>query len=274
VNDRLVEVTTESFAGQALAITSSGGATVTANGSRTIEVTENDSAVVDIGTGSTTVSEAGGSENVVATLDLVTDGTGTEELAVDISANLPGNADYASIAASFASGSVDGATANVVVSAVNDAIVEGPQVFTGEALTITSTGGANVTPAGTRDITVVDNDTAAITFATSSSSSGEGTTALVGVTLTITADGVGTPTLGADVTVDLSAPAGSDSDITLPGTPAVTRRWHWGCHPKRLCGNRRRPAGRGQRIVRSDLHQPRRSDRASDGRRYAYAHRD
>ena len=56
-------------------------------------------------------------------------------MAVPVSANLPGNADYTSTAATFAVSSVAGATADISVSAVNDRLVEAiTESFAGQAL--------------------------------------------------------------------------------------------------------------------------------------------
>src|SRR5262245_20989610 len=223
-DDRFVEAATESHPGQALTITSTGGANVTASGSRTIDVTDNDSATVSIAAGTTTVAEGGGSENIVATLTLTTTGSGTEQLAVPVRPSRIGNADFTAVPANFAAGATNGATANIAISAVDDLIVEGTETFPGQALLITANNGASVTASGARDIVVTDNDTATVTFAAASSSAGEGTTAAIGVTLTITGNGTpGSGTLGSAVTVDLAAaPAGFAADISLPASPAVT----------------------------------------------------
>ena len=94
-------------------------------GSHTLSITDNDSASVAITTpGTTSVTEGGAPANVGVTLTLITDGTGTEQLDVGVAATLPGNADYAAVAAVFAAGAVNGAIADVVVTAVNDRNVE------------------------------------------------------------------------------------------------------------------------------------------------------
>src|SRR5438309_1780586 len=79
VDDQLVEAITETFAGQALAITASGGANVNATGSQTVQVTDNDSATVSIVGGTTSVTEGGPSQNVTATLTLNTSGAGAQQ---------------------------------------------------------------------------------------------------------------------------------------------------------------------------------------------------
>src|SRR5262249_61533518 len=106
-------------------------------------------------------------QNVVATVAITSAGPGPEAFAVDISATLPtSNADYTPAAATFTSGATAGATANVVVTAVNDRLVEAmSEKFLGEALSISSSGGAVVTAAGTQDIEVLDNDSASVSVA-------------------------------------------------------------------------------------------------------------
>jgi hypothetical protein len=81
---------------------------------------------------------------------------------VPVTANLPGNADYLPTAATFAAGSGNGATANVVVSAVDDSTVEPTETFSGQALSATSV--ASVTSSGSQSVVVTDNDTATFTI--------------------------------------------------------------------------------------------------------------
>src|SRR5262245_32147733 len=218
VDDKRVEAK-ETFPGEALAITDKGGADVTAAGARDIEVIDNDKATGTISAGTTTVAEGGASQNVVATLTLQTDGSvGAAGLDVPVSANLPGNADYGSVAASFAAGSADGATANVVVSAEDDQRVEATsESFPGEALTITDKGGADVTAAGTRDIVVTENDSTTVAIATGTTTAAEGgPTQNVTATITLNTSGTGTVQLDVPVEVDLTP---ADDDFTT--TPAT-----------------------------------------------------
>src|SRR5205823_3569670 len=119
------EQTVETFADGKSVVKRTG--THSAAGTQDIAVTDNDSATVSIVAGTTGVTEGGVSQNVQATLTLTSDGTGIASdarLAVDVSANLPGNADYSSTGVTFNSGAAGGATANIVVSAVNDRLVE------------------------------------------------------------------------------------------------------------------------------------------------------
>src|SRR5262245_25507707 len=165
VNDRNVEQSTESFAGQSLSLTSAANAS--ASTSQTIVVSDNDSASVAItAPGTTGVSEGGGSANVGVTLTLDTSGTvGTAQLDVTVSANLPGNGDYTATAALFDVGAVSGATANVVVTAVNDRNVEqSTESFAGQSLSLTSA--ANASASTSQTIVVSDNDSASVAITT------------------------------------------------------------------------------------------------------------
>src|SRR5207249_2260928 len=135
VDDTLVEATTESFSGQALDRKSVVKEKRAASGAQTIQVTDNDSYTVSIAGGTTGVTEGGGSQNVVVTLTLTANGvSGSGTLDTSVSANLPGNADYSSAAASFGDGGGSGNTANIAVSAVNDTLVEATtESFSGQA---------------------------------------------------------------------------------------------------------------------------------------------
>ena len=160
VDDLNVEEATESFAGQALTITNANGATATAAGTQTIAVTDNDSASVTItaASGTTTVAEGGSTQLVEVTLTLTTTGTvGTAQLDVPVTANLPGNPDYTATAFTFPVGATTTNVGNVVVAAVNDALVEGTETFDDQALSVTTTASATAT--GTQDIVVTDNAT-------------------------------------------------------------------------------------------------------------------
>src|SRR5437773_342931 len=105
----MVEAATESLASKALTLVSSGGASVSVSGSRTINVTDNDSASVSITSDPTTVAEGGSSQNVTATLSLTVRGDpGGDELRVAVSVKVPGNPDYTATTVTFLSGSTEG----------------------------------------------------------------------------------------------------------------------------------------------------------------------
>jgi Bacterial Ig-like domain/Calx-beta domain len=226
-DDSLVEAATETFTGQSLVPTST--ASVTVSGSQTIAVNDNDSAMVSINSGTTTVTEGGPGAKVTATLILQTNGPagGVAQLAVPITVNLPGNADYTATAATFPVGSGNGATADIGISAVDDQLVE-PTVesFPGQTVGITSTGGANVTvasPGGTQQINVIDNDTATVSIAPTTNGNEQGPvngvftltqTKLSSVNTVINYSVGGTATSGSDYTPlsgSVTIPAGSST---------------------------------------------------------------
>ena len=163
VDDLRVETSTESIPGQALIITSTGGADVTASGVQQIDVTDNDSAQVAIPIAGSMTKVEGQSENVVATLTLVTVGTvGSQGLDVSVAANLPGNADYTPTGVTFNPGDPSGSTANISVLAVDDNLVEATETFLNEPLIVTTT--AQSSSVGTETIIITDNDTATFTI--------------------------------------------------------------------------------------------------------------
>jgi hypothetical protein len=221
VNDRLVEATTETFASQALAITASGGANVNATGSEQINVNDNDSASVSIPNGTTTLTEGGASQNIPATLTLTTNGTGAEQLAVSISANLPGNADYTSTAATFAAGTATGAVQNVVVAAVDDLFVEpATESFPGQALAITVSNGANVSASGSQTIEILENDRAVLTYSgTANVTEGSPVQGTITATLSFTTTGSGTPALATQVDATVGSPTNDFTASTVTWLP-------------------------------------------------------
>ena len=166
-DDRSVEAATETadFSFGSIVITGVDVNVGAATGSHMLSINDNDSASVAItAPGTTSVIEGGVSASVGVTLTLTTSGTtGTAQLDVPVSANLPGNLDYTITAAVFAAGAVDGATANVTVSAVDDQIVEqATEAFAGQALSVTSMASASASTSQT--IEVIDNDTAVYTI--------------------------------------------------------------------------------------------------------------
>lgn len=93
------------------------------------------------------------------------------------------------------------ATATVTVTPVNDVKVEGSETV---SLTLSASANYDIGTPGAVTGTIVDNDTATVAFALSSSNAPEQTTPhAVGVTLTITANGAGTPMLERSVSVNV-----------------------------------------------------------------------
>lgn len=116
------------------------------------------------------------------------------------------------------------ATATVSLTPVNDAKVEGNETA---ALAITS-GSYGIGTPNSATGTIVDNDTATVAFASSSSNAPEQTaTHNVGVTLTITANGAGTPMLERTVMVNVQdlgtgSATGGGVDYTYTNPQTVT----------------------------------------------------
>lgn len=165
-DDRLVEATTETLTAD---LFPTSFASVNPEGNVTVVVTENDSAtvVLDPLTGTVTATEGGAAQPVTARITLNTTGTtGIPALDTPISVNFAGNSQYTSAAGVFAVGALDNSTATINVSAINDNIVEASPV-TFSAQTTTATTLATLTPAsvaGSRDITIVDDDVANFTI--------------------------------------------------------------------------------------------------------------
>ena len=180
----------------------------------TVTITDNDSAAITFANASGDVSEATTAYMVDAVLILVTSGTGTEVLTSAVSAGItaadgtalnPADYNLTSGSVDFDISAVSGARTTIVVSIVNDSLVEGDQNFT---LGFGATTGA-VSASGTHSVTILDNDTAAITFASVSGSVSEGITPYtLNAVLTITSDPSG-GTLETSVDVIVSQTPGT-----------------------------------------------------------------
>ncbi|MDP7018736.1 MAG: Calx-beta domain-containing protein [Pirellulaceae bacterium] len=175
----------------------------------TANITDNDTAAVSISGGTTTVSEGGSSANLQVTLDLTANGVANKgTLQTTVTADLPGNFDYSTTAASFGVGAKDGDTDNISVSATNDRFVEGKETFASQSLIATP---GSVVASGSEKIVVNDNETAKISFSSGSSKADEGKAAHnVSAQLAIVSDGTGPIELKQSVTVDVTD-AGSGS---------------------------------------------------------------
>jgi VCBS repeat-containing protein len=209
IDDRLVEQHVENLIGTLLP---TSAAAAEATGAALVNVTDNDSANVAITSpGTTNVTEGGSSANVGVTLSLQSVGTGPIQLAVPISATLPGNADYTATPAMFAAGAADGATANVVVAAVDDNLVEAPESFANQALGVSTT--ASTTASGSQTVAVTDDDTATFTINDVTVGEGAGNAAF---TVNVNFGG-GTANPGSDydaTTQQVTFPAGSTTSQT------------------------------------------------------------
>jgi fibronectin-binding autotransporter adhesin len=233
-NDNRLEATTEIFAGQTVSVTSDGGADVSEDlgNSRTVTVDDNESATVSIGTATVGVTEGGATANVPVTLDLTTDGTGTAGIDVTVSVGLTTNADFTDADASFTPGDGDPQMQNIVLTAVNDRLLETiTENFAGQTLADLSTGGAAVSIAGgsgSYQVNVTDNENAEISVVYSDVNEGGGVQTVATVTLTIFSSGSGSIQLGdgiaitADVTDAGGGSAVDTTDYATPGTQTVT----------------------------------------------------
>jgi|GEM_PF-1199688 len=109
---------------------------------------------------------------------------------------------------------------NVTLVPVNDVLVEGD-----ETITLNVAAGSGYSPAGSPATgTILDNDTATITYSSATSTVGEGAgNDALSFTLNITADGTGTAALASDVTFNVTKTGGTaldaGTDYTLPGGP-------------------------------------------------------
>lgn len=227
VDDTLVEGPETFEMGITLNATAVG---LTAGPNHGATITDGDSASVTL-TGGATVSEAVGTTPLTVTL---TTGAGnTLEQAVTVAVNLVDNtATYAAGAGDFSftgpantvnvtfpAGSADGATQVVNVNINEDVLVEGTESFSAQLGAITGPASVNDL---TQNITITDNEVAAVEFQIASSSVGEATTPhTVVAILDISAVGTGTPALGAAVSVGITqTPNGATTpeDYTLTTT--------------------------------------------------------
>ncbi len=185
-------------------VTLTGGATVSeAVGTTPLTVTLTTSAGNTLG------------EAVTVAVDLV-DGTATYAAgAGDFSFTGPAN----TVNVTFPAGSADGAAQVVNVNINEDVLVEGTESFSAELGAITGPASVNDL---TQNITITDNEVAAVEFQVASSSVGEATTPhTVVAILDISAVGTGTPALGAAVSVGITQTPNSATtpeDYTLTTT--------------------------------------------------------
>src|SRR5262249_11719723 len=130
----------------------------TINNTATGTIFDNDSASVSIVPGATaTAAEGGASGGVQVQLSLSSVGNGPEQLAVPVTANFSGNADYSTIPTNFGSGAITGAISSIGIVAVDDRIVESSvETFGAEPLHAFSS--ATVSASGTQSISIADND--------------------------------------------------------------------------------------------------------------------
>src|SRR5205823_4260856 len=84
---------------------------------------------------------------------------------VPVTANLPDtNFDYSSASTTFNVGSTSNAMADILITAVDDRLVEGQETFLAQPLSSLSDATLSPGVSGSRNITVNDNDTATVTL--------------------------------------------------------------------------------------------------------------
>ncbi|MEO8351968.1 MAG: Calx-beta domain-containing protein, partial [Chthoniobacteraceae bacterium] len=200
----------------------------------TVSITDNDAATLQFVTESSNVGEAAGMQNVGVQLIITGNGvvgTGTLGKAVTVNVqDLPfgaataGGVDYTFTSPStltFAAGS-SGATQNAILSLNDDALVEGTeQIEFGLNILGDTTGQVALGAGVTHSVLILDNDTATIGFASTSSTVSEGTpNDTLTLVLSITANGTGTAALAQEVTLFVTGGGGTafggGIDYTLP----------------------------------------------------------
>ncbi|MCU0496015.1 MAG: hypothetical protein MUF87_01540 [Anaerolineae bacterium] len=191
----------------------------------TVSITDNDTATIVFTTPSSNANENVGTHTVTARLDLVTNGTpgGTLSGALTASVNVTlGTAEAADFSQtttsiSFAAGSTNGATRPINFTIINDQLVEeANETFTLDYTLISGTG----TVSGTHVVTIIDNESATVTFSTATSTVSEATSPhLVNAVLTITSNGIGPIRTGDAITIDITDTPGT---ATAPDYTRVT----------------------------------------------------
>jgi hypothetical protein len=186
---------------------------VTVSGTVDVTVKDNDTAAFSLNpAGTVTVNEAGAtSANVPVKLTITGSGTGSKTLAYDVSVTLPGNPRYSATPYKFPAGSADGATGNIVVTALDDNIVQGDESFANQALQIVlpaNNPSGNPIPTsatGSETVVVTDNDSGTIKLnpaGTVTVTEGGGTMN-VPVVLSLSTTGTGSQYLAYPVAVTL-----------------------------------------------------------------------
>lgn len=202
-NDPLVEGNeTLSLTLQNISSSLDGQATL-GNSSVSVTIDDNDTARLDIATTASSAEE-GGAISVAVTL-VTSDGAGGAAtlapgitLAADIVDALTGDAvsgaDYTGFgtqAVVFTAGATNGATQNVTFTPTNDTLIEGDEAVGLKLQNLNSTLNSQASLGDTASVvTIIDNDTATVSIATTGSIGEAGE--LVGITITLTtSDGAG-----------------------------------------------------------------------------------
>jgi Ca2+-binding RTX toxin-like protein len=222
VDDRLLETTTENYAGQTLTDLVTGGADVSiAGGSGTYQVDVTDNETAGLSVVYSNVDEGSGVQTV-ATVTLTINATGSGNIELDTGISLTADVtdagggeagdttDYATPGTqtvTFDSNAATASTRTASLNPVDDQRVEGDESVN-LALGNLSNGGTNTTLTGTLTGSpdILDDDTATVTFDNATSDvDEEDVDHVVGLTLTITPSGsVGDVGLDRSVSVDVT----------------------------------------------------------------------
>ncbi len=229
VDDQIVEGNEE------VTLSVAAGDSYVATGSpATGTITDNDTAALSFVTGTSAPIENSGTHNVGVQLVITGNGVaGAGTLGKAVSVNLEdllsgtataGGVDYTFTSPStltFAAGS-SGATQNAILSLNDDALVEGTErIELGLNILGDTTGQVALGAGVTHSVLILDNDTAVIGFASTSSTVSEGTpNDTLALVLSITANGTGTAALAQEVTLSVTGGGGTafggGIDYTLP----------------------------------------------------------
>ena len=180
-----------------------------------VSIAENDTQSITFAAASSSVAETSSSHTVVARLQVISNGSPGGIIATPMTATVDltlgtaeaGDISLSTTSLSFAPGSANGATLPITLAPVNDRLLEGSESLT-LGLTATSALGS---ASGTHALTLTDDESGAITFASSGSSTTEsaGTSTDALARLVITGTGTGPLATEAPVSVLITDVAGS-----------------------------------------------------------------
>jgi uncharacterized repeat protein (TIGR01451 family) len=170
-----------------------------------VSIADNDIQFIDFALASSSVSETNAAHTVTARLQVVANGipggTITTPMTAAVGMTLgtaeAGDINLSTTSVSFPPGSVHGATLPITLAPVNDRLLEGSETLT-LGLTATSAIGSTL---GSHVLTLTDDESGAISFASSSSSTSESAGTHSGAQPRLTISGSGTGPLAAEATV-------------------------------------------------------------------------
>ncbi|MEM6730420.1 MAG: Calx-beta domain-containing protein, partial [Myxococcota bacterium] len=211
-----------------LALESASGA-VAGTGVATVTITDNESAEAGFALSGSAVSESAGGDLVLDVTLSIDPPTGTQTTApvvVTVSDTLAGDADPgvdytlgAPLVFGFPAGSVDGATQQLTLTPIDDAILEGAKTVVLNA----SVTGASVAQAS-HTVTLTDDDSASLGFSSADAQVAEGSGAFnASVVLDVPGGGQLTEAVSARVEVVAGGTAtGAGNDFSAPSNTTVS----------------------------------------------------